>query len=132
MNEELRHRTLELKDTNSFLETILTTIGVAVAVIDRQQNVRMWNGQAYELWGLNAEEAEDQNLFALDFGLPAEKLKPHLRACLEGESDREEVTLEATNRRGKSFECLVTCLPLGSDGDGRVSGVILMMEAAGG
>ena len=37
MNEELRHRTRELNEVNGFLETILTTIGLAVAVLDRDQ-----------------------------------------------------------------------------------------------
>jgi two-component system, chemotaxis family, CheB/CheR fusion protein len=134
MNDELRHRTLELNDVNSFLETILTTIGLAVAVLDRNLSVQIWNGQARELWGLTPEEAEDQSLLALDFGLPTETLTPLLRACLSGESDREEVVLAATNRRGAPFECQVTCLPLGSrlDGskpsDARVTGVIVMMK----
>ena len=56
MNEEFRHRTRELNDVNSFLETILTTIGVAVAVLDRNQRVQIWNGKARELWGLTAED----------------------------------------------------------------------------
>ncbi len=129
MNEELRHRTLELNDTNTFLEAILTTIGVAVAVLDRHQHVRIWNGQAYELWGLTSEEVEDQNLLALDFGLPVEKLKPMLRACLSDGSKSQEATVEATNRRGRKFRCRVTCLPMGNDRDGEVSGVIMMMEA---
>src|SRR5205807_7215758 len=69
MNDELRHRTLELNDMNTFLETILATIGLAVAVLDRQQHVQIWNGQAYDLWGLASEEVEDQNFLGLDFGL---------------------------------------------------------------
>ena len=39
MNDELRHRSLELNDMNVFLEAIRTTIGLAVAVIDRDQHV---------------------------------------------------------------------------------------------
>ena len=35
MNDELRQRTFELNEVNAFLETILTTIGLAVAVLDR-------------------------------------------------------------------------------------------------
>ena len=46
MNEELRHRTQELNDVNAFLEAILTTIGVAVAVLDSNQRVQIWNGKA--------------------------------------------------------------------------------------
>lgn len=131
MNDELRHRTLELNDTNTFLEAILGTIGLAVAVLDRHQRVQVWNGQAYELWGLRPEEAEDQNLLALDFGLPVDKLKSLLRGCLGGGSDREQVVIEATNRRGKRFQCRVTCLPMAGDGDGQVSGVIMLMEDVG-
>jgi two-component system CheB/CheR fusion protein len=132
MNEEFRHRTLELNDTNLFLETILSTIGVAVAVLDHHQRVQIWNRQAYELWGLTPEEVEEQNLLALDFGLPVEQLKTQLRGCLNGGSARDEIVLQATNRRGQQFECRVTCLPIGNNDDGRVSGVIMMMEAVGG
>jgi two-component system CheB/CheR fusion protein len=129
MNDELRHRTLELNDTNAFLEAILATISVAVAVLDRHQRVRIWNGQAYELWGLTPVDVEDHNLLALDFGLPVEKLKPLLRDCLNDGSGRGELVVEAVNRRGGSFECRVTCLPMGNGTDGEASGVILMMEA---
>jgi two-component system CheB/CheR fusion protein len=128
MNDELRHRTLELNDMNAFLETILSTIGLAVAVLDRQQHVQIWNGQARELWGLTQEEVEDQHLLSLDFGLPVEQLKPVLRATLDG-SLQEAIVLDATNRRGRTFHCRVTCLPLGGDHDGTVSGAIVMMEA---
>jgi two-component system CheB/CheR fusion protein len=127
MNEELRHRTQEVNDVNAFLETILSTIGLAVAVVDRNQRVQIWNGKARELWGVTPEEAEDQHLLSLDIGLPLDKLRQQLRVTLGGESQREEVVLDATNRRGKPFQCRVTFLPLG--GDGNTSGVIMMMEA---
>jgi two-component system CheB/CheR fusion protein len=130
MNDELRHRSREVNDVNSFLEKILGTIGLAVAVLDRNQRVQIWNDKAREMWGVTPDEAEDEHLLALDIGLPIEKLKRELRDTLGGQSAREEVSLEATNRRGKSFECRVTLLPLGgSPGDGAVSGVIMMMEA---
>ena len=128
MNDELRHRTLELNDMNTFLETILTTIGLAVAVLDRRQHVQIWNGQARELWGVSAEEAEDQHLLALDIGLPVEKLKQPLRATLSGGSDREEVVVDAVDRRGRTFRCRVVFIPLNSSGDGSASGVIVLME----
>ncbi len=128
MNEELRHRTQEVNDVNSFLETILTTIGMAVAVLDRSLRVQIWNGNARELWGLTLGEVEDEHLMALDIGLPVEKLRQQIRETLTGGSAREEAVLEATNRRGKAFQCRVTFLPLGSDGDGEVAGVIMMME----
>lgn len=130
MNDELRHRTEEVNDVNLFLETILGTIGSAVAVLDSNQRVQIWNGNAGEMWGVTPDEAEDEHLLALDIGLPIDRLKRELRATLNGESAREEVLLEATNRRGKAFQCRVTLLPLGgSPGDGVASGVIMMMEA---
>ena len=130
MNEELRHRTQEVNDVNSFLETILGTIGLAVAVLDRNQRVQIWNDEAREMWGVTRDEAEDEHLLALDVGLPIDRLKRELRATIDGESVREEMVLDATNRRGKSFQCRVTLLPLGgSPGDGAVSGVIMTMEA---
>jgi len=128
MNEELRHRTQEVNDVNGFLETILTTIGVAVAVLDRNQRVQIWNGKARELWGLAAEDVEDQHLMSLDIGLPVDNVRQQLRDTLAGRSQREELVLEATNRRGKDFMCRVTFLPLGSTGDGNVAGAIMMME----
>lgn len=128
MNEELRHRSGELNDGNAFLETILSTIGLAVTVLDRDQRVQIWNGNAGELWGLSAAEAENEHLMALDIGLPVDKLRQQIRDTLTGRSGREEVVVEATNRRGNAFTCRVTLLPLGNGGDGAASGVIMMME----
>lgn len=128
MNEELRHRTLELNDLNLFLEAILATMGFAVAVLDGRQHVQIWNDQARELWGLSADETEDQHLLALDIGLPVDQLKQPLRGVLSGESTREELVLDATNRRGRAFQCRVVCLPLGNQSNGEISGAIIMME----
>lgn len=128
MNEELRHRTRELAEMNSFLETILRTIGLAVAVLDHRQHIQIWNGQARELWGVSPEEAADQHLFALEIGLPVDQLKAPLRACLNGETEREELMLDAINRRGKNFRCRVVCMPLTGAGDGAITGVIMLME----
>ena len=68
---------------------------------------------------------------ALDFGLPVEQLKPQLLASLAGKSSREQIVVEATNRRGRPFNCRVTVLPLRESDDGAVGGVIVMMEDAG-
>jgi two-component system CheB/CheR fusion protein len=131
MNEELRHRTLELNDMNAVLDTILTTVGLAVLVVDNDQQIQIWNAQARELWGLTADEVEDQQLLSLDIGLPVNDLKSQLRATLEGRSKQEQVVLDATNRRGRGFQCRVTLLPLKGDSDGKVSGAIMTMEPVG-
>jgi two-component system, chemotaxis family, CheB/CheR fusion protein len=103
-------------------------MGLAVAVLDRSQRVQIWNGNARELWGVAADEAEDEHLMALDIGLQVEKLRQQVRDTLGGQSPREEVVVEATNRRGKAFTCRVTLLPFANGGDGAVSGAIMMME----
>lgn len=131
MNDEIRGRSTELTELNTFLETILRTVGLAVAVLDRDQHVQIWNGHARELWGLTQDEVEDRHLLSLDFGLPAERLKSEIRNVLGGASEREELVVEATNRRDRPFNCRVTALPLRHSVDGGVSGVILMMEDGG-
>jgi two-component system, chemotaxis family, CheB/CheR fusion protein len=127
MNDELRQRTLELNEVNAFLEMILTSLGVAVIVLDRGGVVQIWNAHAEDLWGVRVEEAVGQHLLGLDIGLPVEQLKGPIREALKDETYRGELTLPATSRRGRSISCHVTTLPL-SISDGEVSGVILMME----
>jgi two-component system CheB/CheR fusion protein len=131
MNEELRHRTAELHELNAFLEAIHSRIGMAVAVIDRSQHVQVWNGKARELFGVSTEEAEDQHVMSLDIGLPLVELRSRITAALGGRSEREEVTVEAVNRRGKPFQCRVTLLPLGPQRDDGYGGLIMMMEPVG-
>jgi two-component system CheB/CheR fusion protein len=131
INDELRSRSAELSELNAFLETILGTVGIAVAVLDRQQHVQIWNGQAREMWGLTPDDAEDRHFLALEFGLPVERLKSHIRHSLAGKGSHEELVVEAINRRGRSFNCRVTFLPLRDSNDGAVSGVVVMMEDAG-
>jgi two-component system, chemotaxis family, CheB/CheR fusion protein len=128
MNDELRQRTFELNDVNAFLETILTTIGLSVVVLDRQLHVQLWNGQSRELWGLGSEDVEGRHLLGLDIGLPVEQLRPMLLACLKGDNGGQQMTLDAVNRRGKSIRCKVSCTTLSPLGDGVVTGLILMME----
>jgi two-component system CheB/CheR fusion protein len=130
INEELGQRTIELNEGNAFLETILTSMGIAVVVVDRSQTVQVWNGHAADLWGMRADEVEGQHLLGLDIGLPVAELKSALGAVLSGREERVERMVDATNRRGKAIRCRVSCLPL-SVVEGEVSGAILLMELAG-
>jgi two-component system, chemotaxis family, CheB/CheR fusion protein len=127
INEELRQRSDELNDVNSFLESILASMRGGVVVLDAEQRIQIWSDRAEELWGLRAEEVRGKQFMNLDIGLPVEQLRQPIRACLAGESPVEPVTLNATNRRGKTIVCRVACNPLVSaTGDHR--GVILLME----
>jgi two-component system CheB/CheR fusion protein len=128
MNDELRTRTVELDEVNAFLETILGSMGVAVAVLDIDQRVQVWNERARDLWGLRPDEAQGRHFLSLDIGLPVERLDQPIRALLTGQDGAgKEVVLEALNRKGRTIECRVTCLPL-TVADGGVNGVIVLMD----
>jgi two-component system CheB/CheR fusion protein len=64
----------------------------------------------------------------LDIGLPVEQLKAPVRETLAGNQDTQEIVIPAVTRRGRTIQCKVTCLPLGTRPDGEVTGVIMMME----
>jgi two-component system, chemotaxis family, CheB/CheR fusion protein len=128
-NSELRDRTGELNQVNEFLEVILTSLGVAVTVLDRKRRVQVWNRAAEDLWGVREAEAFDQDFLGLDIGLEPQRLAPALRAVIGG-GDRQTTTFEAVNRRGRGIRCVVSVLPLG---DGEVDGpsprgAIVLME----
>jgi two-component system CheB/CheR fusion protein len=100
-----------------------------VAVVDRDLQVRIWNRQAEDLWGLRPDEAVGQHLLNLDIGLPVDRLRPLIRQALTGDRDAEEVQLEAVNRRGRSITVRVACSPL-EEATAEPSGAIIVMEAA--
>jgi two-component system CheB/CheR fusion protein len=127
-NEELRQRTDELNRANGFLEAILTSIQTGVIVVDQSLKVHIWNKKAEDLWGLRAEEVQGQFFLNLDFGLPIEQLKGVMRAVVAGEVESQEVILDATNRRGRTIRCRVTCTPLLGLNKGIQGGILLMEE----
>ncbi|MEA2901092.1 MAG: two-component system, chemotaxis family, CheB/CheR fusion protein, partial [Actinomycetota bacterium] len=130
INDELRQRSLELNEVNSYLETILSSIGVAVIVVDRDQTVQVWNSESTELWGVRADEASGQHLFGLDIGLPMDGLRTSLRRVLAGDQERADLAIEAVNRRGRRLSINVTCVPL-TLGPDQVTGAILLTAADG-
>jgi two-component system, chemotaxis family, CheB/CheR fusion protein len=125
INDELRLRSLALNEVNDFLEAILSSLRVAVIVVDSEHRVQIWNGESAELWGVRADEARGQHLFGLDIGLPLDGVRSALRRVLTGADDRVEVELEALNRRGRTMDVTVTLLPFGVSADG-VQGAILL------
>jgi two-component system CheB/CheR fusion protein len=127
INDELRVRTLELNEVNAFLESILTSMGIAVVVVDRDQVVRVWNGHAEDLWGLRPDQVEGRHLLGLDIGLPLDGVKSALLDVLAGREGRSELVLDARNRRGRDILCRVTLVPLVAGGDA-VTGAIVLME----
>jgi two-component system, chemotaxis family, CheB/CheR fusion protein len=128
INNELRDRSSEVIELNQFLQSILGSLNSAVVVLGSGMQIRAWNRQAEELWGLRSDEVVGQHFLSLDIGFPVETLGNAIRSCLAGRQDRSHVTSPAVNRRGRPIECSVdiTCMPA----EGGSRGVILMMEAA--
>jgi two-component system CheB/CheR fusion protein len=131
MNGELRQRTHELDDSNAFLESILTSLGSGVAVLDRQMAVRVWNRHAEDLWGLRREEVHGHHFLNLDIGLPVDQLRQAIRATAKGQSQQEYIVVQAVNRRGRTIDCAVTITPL-LGADRAPDGVIIRMDQADG
>ena len=98
-------------------------------VVDSDLRISVWNDQSTELWGLRTDEAPGQHFLNIDIGLPVEELRQPIKAVLVGESPRETLELDATNRRGRDFLCRVTMTPL-VDRTRQTRGVILTMEDA--
>jgi two-component system CheB/CheR fusion protein len=130
INEELRRSSDELTELNDFMESILASLRGGVAVLDDDLRVDVWNERASELWGVRADEVRGVHFMMLDIGLPVQTLAKPIRTCLAGESETEEVTVAATNRRGKAITCAVSCMPLRSSAEARIRGVIVVMEEA--
>ncbi len=127
INEDIHTRTRELNEVNAFVEVIFTNLRLSVIVVDRSLRIQLWNRHSTEMWGLRPDETEGEPLLGLDFGLPVEALKTGVRAALDGVADDQQVTVEATNRRGRAITCEVTILALHSGAE-EISGAILLIQ----
>ncbi len=128
MNEELRLRTGELNRATVLVESMLASLGVGVAVVDRDLRVQMWNERAKELWGVDIDDVRGRHLFNLDIGLPVAELREALLASVAGAATKEQ-HLDARDRRGRDVVCRVRTAPL-ADVSGAVAGAIVMMDVA--
>ncbi|MBE9180861.1 PAS domain-containing protein [Oculatella sp. LEGE 06141] len=128
INDELRLRTDDLNQSNAFLNSILTNLRTGAVVVDRQLRILTWNDEAANMWGLRSAEVRGQTLLGLDIGLPVEQLAEPIRQSLLAEdSARQEVTVTAMNRRGRTSRYDISISVLLSPNQERL-GVILLME----
>ncbi|HLY34158.1 MAG TPA: CheR family methyltransferase [Jatrophihabitantaceae bacterium] len=127
-NDELRDRTTEITSLNTFMESILGSLGSAVVVVDRDMLVQVWNRQAEDLWGLREDEAVGSNLLGLDSGLPTEQIKSVVREVIFDGSDGAERVFEAVNRKGRPVVLRVTVTPLRAQEEDNAEGALLLME----
>jgi len=130
-NEELRSRTTEFDLENMFLTSIVGSTAPAVVVVGEDGFVRLWNRSAEEMWGLRAEEAVSHSFFALEFGLPrGEPVRELISRCIEGRSRREELVLDAIDRRGRQIRVHLTVTPLRDHEEG--GGAVVLMDTGPG
>jgi two-component system CheB/CheR fusion protein len=127
MNEELRDRTTALNDVNGYFDSVLTSLQAGVVVVDAELRVRTWNRQAEELWGLRGDEVAGQHLLNLDIGLPADEIRPLVRAALADGSDPHRADIAARNRRGREITVRLTCTAMRGTAD-EPRGVVLVMN----
>jgi hypothetical protein len=80
------------------------------------------------LWGVRASETVGHPLLSLDIGLPVGELVAPINEAIKNINGFREVTVKATNRRGRRFMCRVQCSSMASVDGGR--GAILLMEEA--
>jgi len=126
INDELGQRTTELNQLNAFLESIWAGLEGAVAVLDADLKVLVWNHGSEELWGVRQEEVQGQHFLNLDIGLPVDQVRPALRATMSGDNGTRSTVIQATNRRGRTVTCRVTCTPLLDSGK-TLRGVIVVV-----
>ncbi|HZD87423.1 MAG TPA: CheR family methyltransferase, partial [Gaiellaceae bacterium] len=102
-NNELRERSAEVVQLNRFLAAVLGGLRSAVVVLGPEMDVRAWNRQAEDLWGLRSEEVIGQHFLNLDIGLPVDQLRTTVRDIIADRSDEAVVALSAVNRRGRAI-----------------------------
>jgi len=138
MNEELQSTNAELEFTyreqrelastvdrvNDFLEAILASMHSSVIVTDKQNAILVWNQRSEELWGLRLDEVKGQNLLQLDIGLPVHSLEKPLSDLQHKLCQRQDLLLDAVNRRGRSIKCRVLLARLPHD-----LGTIIVVDA---
>jgi two-component system CheB/CheR fusion protein len=125
MNEELSRRTGQLAEVNAFMDGILGSVRAGVVVVDADLRVEVWNRIAEDLWGLRADEVLGQPLLNLDIGLPLQEVRDLIRETLASAGPHVR-TVDATNRRGRSIRCRLTCS--GVPVKDREGGAVLLME----
>jgi two-component system CheB/CheR fusion protein len=128
VNEELRQRGIDLARSNLFLSGILRSVPLGVVVLNDELRVELWNDVAGDMWGLRQNEVHGRHFLALDIGLPVERLRQPLLTLMQSPERPMELTLAATNRRGRSMTVRLFCASAGQPHDHQGRGVIVMMQ----
>ncbi len=124
LNDELRERTNEVADSNAFLQGIVEGLELAVAVVDVDGRVQLWNAGAERLTGLRNFEAEGLRVVDVRLDLPVESLREVLRDVIGRGQPRAELEATVTNRFGRRHVRRLLVHPLRKR-QGDVQGAVL-------
>jgi two-component system CheB/CheR fusion protein len=127
INDALRERSLELDESKSFVDSLVTSIHLGMVVVDREMDVVVWNRGCEQLWGLRADEAVGVPLASLDIGLPIAEVKPLIGKAFVDPETTGETVVDAINRRGRPTRVRVTCTAFRAS-QSSVNGALLLME----
>lgn len=130
INDTLRERSGELDEARAHFGSLANSIRVGVAVVDREMRIVLWNRGCEELWGLRADETVGALLTDLDIGLPVASVRPLIGTAFVDQDAREQVMVDAVNRRGRNITVKVTCTAFRST-EGSINGALLLMEDVG-
>ena len=119
VNDEMRLRSAEMDRLTAFLNSVMAALPGGVVVVNPEMLVQVWGQKAEDMWGLRADEALGKHFLDIDIGLPLVRLRQPVRACLAGESDGEQLVLDAINRRGPVHPVSSHLLPAARRGRGR-------------
>jgi two-component system CheB/CheR fusion protein len=127
INGTLTERSGELDEARTFLRSLINSVHLGMAVVDREMRVVVWNRGCEELWGLRADEITGDVLTTLDIGLPMDQVRPMIGNAFVDPENPGTVVVDAVNRRGRSTRLRVTCTSFQSP-DGGVNGALLLMD----
>ncbi len=130
INDMLRERSLELDEAKLFQDSLIDSVQMGMAVVDREMKVILWNRGCEELWGLRADEAVGTRLTNFDIGLPLDAVRPLIGKAFVDPDSSGQVMVEAVTRRGRPATVRITCTSFRSV-EGTVGGALLLMEVVG-
>lgn len=126
-SELIRHRE-DLDEANAFLATILETLHSGVVVLTDDMNVRVWDRNSVDTWGLREDEVIGTPFEEVDCGLPVDDLMPVIRQAAEQEQPTRAQVV-AINRLGRSVTCDVRAQPLRGSSKA-TGGVVILIDVA--
>ncbi len=126
INDTLRERSLELEEARTFLGSLVNSVHLGLAVVDRETKIVVWNKACEELWGLRSDETVGVSLASLDIGLPMAEIKSLLGESFVDRDVTGEAIIDAVNRRGRATRIRVTSQAF-ANGDS-ITGALLLME----